>query len=87
MDEWGNKPLVVAVTCAVRQKVNILLERLDGSSSMLREILKRDIFRLVLGTGDLEDQMEEIKQHENGLFVCAFDSGFANLLIPSRFTN
>jgi len=60
MDEWGNKPLVVAVTCAVRQKVNILLERLDGSSSMLREILKRDIFRLVLGTGDLEDQMEEI---------------------------
>ena len=60
MDEWGNKPLVVAVTRAVRQKVNILLERLDGSSSMLREILKRDIFRLVLGTGDLEDQMEEI---------------------------
>jgi len=60
MDEWGNKPLVVAVTRAVRQKVNILLERLNGSSSMLREILKRDIFLLVLGTGDLEDQMEEI---------------------------
>jgi starch synthase len=79
-DEWSNKPLVVAVTRAVRQKVNILLERLDGSSSVLQEILKRDIFLLVLGTGDLEDQLEEINQHENGLFVCAFDPEFANLL-------
>jgi starch synthase len=79
-DEWGDRPLVVAVTRAVHQKVNILLESLDGSNSVLQEILKRDIFLLVLGTGDLEDWLEEINQHENGLFVCAFDPSFANLL-------
>jgi starch synthase len=77
---WGEKPLVVAVIRAVRQKVAILLESLDGSSSVLQEILKRDIFLLVLGTGDLEDALEEINQHANGLFVCAFDPGFAGLL-------
>jgi starch synthase len=92
-DEWGNKPLVVAVTRAVRQKVNILLESMDGSSSVLKEILKRDIFLLVLGTGDLEIQLEEINHYENGLFVCAFDPGFASrlyeagdiFLMPSDF--
>ncbi len=79
-DEWSDKLLVVAVTRAVRQKVNILLETLDGASSVLQGILERDIFLLVLGTGDLEGQLEEINRHENGLFICAFDPGFANLL-------
>jgi starch synthase len=78
--DWKKKPLVVAVTRAVRQKVNILLEALNGSGSVLEEILKRDVFLLVLGTGDLEDQLDEINHWPNGLFVCAFDPGFANLL-------
>ena len=79
-EDWKGKPLVVAVTRAVRQKVNILLETLNGSGSVLEEILKRDVFLLVQGTGDLENQLDEINQWPNGLFVCAFDSGFANLL-------
>jgi starch synthase len=79
-EDWKKKPLVVAVTRAVRQKVNILLEALNGSGSVLEEILKRDVFLLVLGTGDLEDQLDEINHWPNGLFVCAFDPGFANLL-------
>jgi starch synthase len=84
---------VVAVTRAVRQKVNILLESLDGASSVLQRILERDIFLLALGTGDLEDQLEEINRRGNGLFICAFDPEFANqlyeggdiFLMPSDF--
>ena len=79
-DEWKDKPLVVAVTRAVRQKASILLEALDGSSSVLDELLKRDIYLVVLGTGELENQLEEINRWPNGLFVCAFDPKFANLL-------
>jgi glycogen synthase len=59
-DEWKDKPLVVAVTRAVRQKASILLEALDGSSSVLHELLKRDLYLVVLGTGELENQLEEI---------------------------
>jgi starch synthase len=79
-DEWKDKPLVVAVTRAVRQKASILLEALDGSSSVLDELLKRDIYLVVLGTGESENQLEEINRSPNGLFVCAFDPKFANLL-------
>lgn len=79
-DDWTNKPLVVAVTRAVRQKASILLESLDGSSSVLHELLKRDLYLVVLGTGELESQLEEINDSPNGLFVCAFDPQFANLL-------
>ncbi len=79
-EKWSDKPLVVAVTRAVRQKVNILLEELNGSGIILQEILRRDILLLILGTGDLEDQLEAINEYENGLFVCTFDPGFADLL-------
>ncbi len=92
-DEWVDMPLVVAVTRAVGQKVNILLERLDKSDPILLRILQKDLFLLVLGTGDLEDRLEEINEHANGLFVCAFDPGFAQslyeggdiFLMPSDF--
>ena len=79
-DDWSDKLLVVAVTRAVRQKVNILFEMLEGDTSVLQGILERDILLLVLGTGDLEDQLEEVNQHKNGIFICAFDPGFASLL-------
>jgi len=79
-DEWREKPLVVAVTRAVRQKASILLEALDGSASVLQALLKRDIDLVVFGTGELENQLEEINRWRNGLFVCAFDPKFADLL-------
>jgi starch synthase len=92
-NRWGKKPLVVAVTRAVRQKVNILLEGSDSSASLLQEILNREIFLLILGTGDLEDDLEEINNYENGLFICAFDPALAArlyaagdiFLMPSDF--
>jgi starch synthase len=71
---------VVAVTRAARQKASILLEMLDGDGSVLQEILRRDIYLVILGTGELEDQLEEINQRANGLFVCAFDAGLAGML-------
>jgi len=79
-DEWNEKPLVVAVTRAVRQKASMLLETLDESGPVLQELLKRDIYLVILGTGELENQLEEINRSPNGLFVCAFDPRFADLL-------
>jgi starch synthase len=78
--EWKEKLLVVAVTRVVRQKVNILLETLDGSASVLQELLERNIYLVVFGTGAMENQMEELNRWPNGLFVCAFDPEFASLL-------
>jgi starch synthase len=79
--EWQQKPLVVAVTRAVRQKASILLEPLNQSGTVLHHLLKRDIFLIVLGTGELEDHLEVINQYPNGLFICAFDSHLADQLI------
>ena len=78
-DEWKDKPLVVAVTRAVRQKASILLESL-GSVSVLEGMLKRDIYLILFGTGELENQLEELNRWPNGLFVCAYDPSFADLL-------
>ncbi len=91
--DWCEKPLVVAVTRAVRQKVSILLEPLDKSGTVLQHLLRRDIFLIVLGTGELEEQLEEINRHPNGLFICAFDASLADrlyaggdlFLMPSDF--
>jgi starch synthase len=91
--DWYKKPLVVAVTRAVRQKVNILLEPLDKSGTVLQHLLQRDIFLIVLGTGELEEQLEEINRYPNGLFICTFDAQLADrlyvggdlFLMPSDF--
>jgi starch synthase len=79
-DDWKEELLVVAVTRAVRQKMSILLEILNGAGSVLQEMLKRDIRLVVFGTGELEEQLEEINRWPNGLFICAFDPKFAGLL-------
>jgi starch synthase len=79
-DEWKEKLLVVAVTRVVRQKASMLLDALDGSGSVLQEMLKRDVYLVIFGTGELEDQLGEINRWPNGLFVCAFDPKFAGLL-------
>ena len=92
-DDWKKKLLVVAVTRAARQKASILLETLDGDGSVVEEMLRRDIYLVVFGTGELEDQLEEINRWPNGLFVCAFDTKFAGrlyaggdiFLMPSDF--
>ena len=92
-DGWQDRPLVVAVTRAARQKASILLETLEGGGPVFQEILRRDIYLVILGTGELEDQLEEINHWAKGLFVCAFDAELAAklyaggdvFLMPSDF--
>ncbi|MFQ6114939.1 MAG: glycogen synthase [bacterium] len=92
-DDWLERPLVVAVTRAVHQKMGILVETLDGKDLLLREILKKNVSLVILGTGELEDQLERINRWPNGVFVCAFDPQFAArlyaagdiFLMPSDF--
>ena len=92
-DEWKKKPLMVAVTRAVRQKASILLESLDEANTVLQAMLKRELSLIILGTGELESQLEEINSRPNGLFICAFDAELAHrlyvggdiFLMPSDF--
>jgi starch synthase len=91
--EWREKLLVVAVTRAVHQKMNILLETLDDSTSVLQTLTGRDLYFILFGTGELETELEELNRSRNGLFVCAFDPRFADrlyaagdlFLMPSDF--
>jgi starch synthase len=92
-DAWLEKPLVVAVTRAVHQKMSILIEPTQGHDYLLQQMLKRNIFLIILGTGELQYQLEQINRWPNGLFVCAFDPEFATrlyaagdlFLMPSDF--
>ncbi len=92
-EEWKEKLLVVAVTRAVRQKMSILLEALDNSVSVLQALVRRDLYFILFGTGELENELEELNRCRNGLFVCAFDPRFADslyaggdlFLMPSDF--
>ncbi len=92
-EEWKEKLLVVAVTRAVRQKMNILLETLGDSVSVLQALVRRDLYFILFGTGELENELEELNRWRNGLFVCAFDPRFADslyaggdlFLMPSDF--
>lgn len=90
---WLRRPLVVAVTRAVAQKVSILRERLDDIMPVWEALLARELSLLILGSGELQDELEAINSRPNGLFVCAFDPGFAQemylagdlFLMPSDF--
>ena len=77
-----DKPLIVAVTRAVRQKASILLEPFsaDQPGSVMDEILKRDVTCIVIGTGELEKPLEALNASPNAWYLAAFDAGFANLL-------
>jgi starch synthase len=92
-NEWLMKPLVVAVARAVKQKMGILFETLEGNDLLLQAMLKKDIFFIILGTGELQAQLEQMNHWPNGVFVCAFDAEFATrlyaagdlFLMPSDF--
>lgn len=78
-DLLDGKLLLVAVTRVVKQKMGIILERM-GSSSLLSEILGRDIFFIMIGTGELEDKLEVVNEFENGIFINSFDNETAMAL-------
>ncbi|MBN1954558.1 MAG: glycogen synthase [Anaerolineae bacterium] len=92
-EEWLQRPLVVAVTRAVSQKVSVLLESMPGGAPLFQAMLEREMSLIIMGTGGLEGQLEAINDGANGLFVCAFDPLFAQrlytagelFLMPSDF--
>lgn len=92
-EAWLEKPLVVAVTRAARQKIKILFERLDSDKTVVERLLKRDLRLVVLGTGELHDELETINRSPRGLYIRAFDTPFARqlylagdlFLMPSDF--
>jgi len=78
--EWLNRPLVVAVTRVVGQKIGILLEKHGSRESLVQAILKRDVGLIIIGNGEAEEYLEDINLEPNAYFICAFDPAFANLL-------
>ncbi len=78
--DWINRPLVVAVTRAVEQKIGILLEKQGRKDNLVQNILKRDISLIIIGNGTLDENLDDINLEPNAYFISAFDPGFANLL-------
>jgi starch synthase len=56
-------------------------------------MLERNIYFILFGTGELQNELEELNRLPNGLFVCGFDADFARrlyaggdlFLMPSDF--
>ena len=91
--EWFARPLVVMVTRATDQKVNMLLEKHHGKP-LVEHILHRNISLLILATGEREHALNDIVNcHPNAFFICAFERTLAQriyaggdlFLMPSDF--
>jgi starch synthase len=81
--DWINRPLVVAVTRAVEQKIGILLEKHGRKGNLIQNILKRDVGLIIIGNGALDEDLDGINLDPNAYFICAFDPAFAHLLYIS----
>lgn len=87
------KPLVVSITRAVNQKLGLFLEQLNEKKSMLEAFLEKELSLLIIGTGELEKELEKLNKFPNALFICAFDPNLAQnfysagnlFLMPSDF--
>ena len=82
-DGWHRRPLLVAVTRAVSQKMSLLLEPSDDAPSVMHALLRREVSVLVIGTGRLGGGLDEVLNdpaHPNGLFIEAFDPAIARSL-------
>jgi starch synthase len=81
--DWIDRPLVVAVTRAVEQKIGILLEKQGRKEKLVQNILKRELNLIIIGNGVLDEDLDDINLEPNAYFISAFDPGFANLLYIS----
>jgi len=86
-------PLTVCVTRAVRQKLGLFVEELSPGVPLARAFLHRGSALLVIGTGELEHQLEPLNDEPAALFLQCFDADFATklyaagelFLMPSDF--
>ncbi len=90
--EWSKKPLFLSITRVVKQKLGILFEEIAGHF-VYEEILKRDLNYIIIGTGELEDDLNKLNNYPNFIFINAFAQDLANdfyrsadvFLMPSDF--
>ena len=86
-------PLTVCVTRAVSQKLGLFVEDLEPGVPLARAFLHRGSALLVIGTGELEEQLEPLNDEPAALFIRCFDADFATrlyaagelFLMPSDF--
>ncbi len=86
-------PLTVCVTRAVSQKLGLFTEQLASGVAVPKAFLEQGTALLVIGTGELEDKLEQLNDEPSALFLQVFDAEFANrlyaagtlFLMPSDF--
>lgn len=72
LKSYIDKPLIVSVGRASNQKVGVLFESYAGSI-VLEEILRKDAFFIFVGSGEYEKNLEILNQHDNSLYITAFE--------------
>jgi len=70
-------PLSVCVTRAVSQKLGLFTEELASRMPVSKAFLSQGTALIVLGTGELEDQLEPLNDEPTALFLQVFDADFA----------
>jgi starch synthase len=86
-------PLTVCVTRAVSQKLGLFTEDYPTGVPLARSFLAQGTALLVLGTGELEDRLEQLNDEPTALFLQVFDADLATrlyavgelFLMPSDF--
>jgi starch synthase len=82
-EDWTDIPMFITVSRIVSQKVGILFENYSDDGTLLDRIMDKKLFYVVIGRGDMQDQMKKLNDYDNGLFINAFASGFAKNLYPA----
>jgi len=80
LQEWLERPLLVAVTRLARQKLGILLEKHGRKENLLQHVLKRNIGLIIIGNGEFAEELNDINLEPNFYFIWAFDPAIARLL-------
>jgi len=90
--DWIEKPLFISITRVVSQKLGILFEKVTDRF-VYEEILKKNLNYIIIGNGELEDNLQSLNKYPNFIFINAFAPELANdlykcadfFLMPSDF--
>jgi starch synthase len=93
IEEWLKRPLFVAITRVVNQKMKILTEPFYEQTKLIKSILEKNLNLIVIGTGELWKEMNEINDYPNGIYISSFEPDMAKklyiagdiFLMPSDF--
>jgi len=93
MKNWKNRPLLIFISRAVKQKAGILFKKMPDGVTLLGSILNLDISLIVLASGELNNDFQAALTGDNALYMDTFDRELATalyaagdiLLMPSYF--